>query len=101
MTGRVRRLEPEIQDLPRKKVRIVIDKELREVRGIYSDELGRMLENAGFVVRPERASHVEPDGTGHWIADMSLVNGPVLGPFDTRKEALSKEVEFLKENCNF
>ena len=35
-----------------------------------------------------RASHVEPDSDGNWWADMGLVEGPVLGPFGTRGEAL-------------
>lgn len=45
-----------------------------------------------------RASHVEPTSDGKWTADMSPVNGPVLGPFDTRTEALQKEVKWLNEN---
>ena len=46
----------------------------------------------------KRASHVEPTEDGQWTADMSPVNGPVLGPFMTRSEALAKEVEWLEEN---
>ena len=30
-----------------------------------------------------RASHVEPDQQGRWLADMSPVGGAVLGPFDS------------------
>jgi len=35
-----------------------------------------------------RGSHVEPDGTGRWWADLAPVSGPKLGPFDLRSEAL-------------
>ena len=35
-----------------------------------------------------RASHVEPDRDGFWWADMGPVDGPVLGPFRNRTEAL-------------
>ena len=38
-----------------------------------------------------RASHVEPNPTGQWTADLSPVGGPVLGPFRTRTEALHAE----------
>ena len=43
-----------------------------------------------------RASHVEPDGSGRWHADLSPVQGPVLGPFDRRSEALAAEREWLE-----
>ena len=42
-----------------------------------------------------RASHVEPDASGHWLADLSLVNGPKLGPFATRSQALAAEEAWL------
>ena len=43
-----------------------------------------------------RASHVEPNASGQWFADM--VDGPQLGPFDRRSEALQAEVMWLTEN---
>ncbi len=43
----------------------------------------------------ERASHVEPDADGQWLADMSPVAGPVLGPFPRRSAALAAEVAWL------
>ena len=46
----------------------------------------------------KRASHVEPNENGMWTADMSPSNGPILGPFDTRSEALDAEVNWLTEN---
>ena len=44
-----------------------------------------------------RASHVEPDAEGYWWADMGPVDGPVLGPFRSRTEALAAEREWLVE----
>ena len=44
----------------------------------------------------QRASHVEPNAAGQWTADLSPVNGPHLGPFPTRSEALAAEVEWLR-----
>jgi hypothetical protein len=42
-----------------------------------------------------RASHVEPDHDGNWLADMEPVGGPVIGPFGTRSEALAAERAWL------
>ena len=43
-----------------------------------------------------RASYVEPVERGGWIADLSLMNGPILGPFKMRGEAIEKEVRWLR-----
>ena len=45
-----------------------------------------------------RASNVEPDSSGRWIADLTPVNGPSLGPFDKRTDALAAEVQWLRDN---
>ena len=45
-----------------------------------------------------RASHVEPTHQGQWQADLSPMDGPVLGPFPLRSEALTAEVEWLQTN---
>jgi hypothetical protein len=45
-----------------------------------------------------RASHVEPTRDGRWIADLSPVAGPSLGPFDRRSLALRAELEWLERN---
>jgi hypothetical protein len=42
-----------------------------------------------------RASHVEPDANGQWLADLSPVGGPKLGPFATRSQALVAEEAWL------
>lgn len=63
------------------------------ITAIYSDDL---LSFEGDV-SISRASHVEPSGS-NWMADLGPVNGPVLGPFRTRAEALKSEVEWLEKN---
>ncbi len=45
-----------------------------------------------------RGSHVEPTPYGQWIADLSPVSGPCLGPFTMRSAALDAEREWLQEN---
>ena len=67
-----------------------------KVSFIYADEMKPFLGLGQAEVR--RASHVEPitvNGEVKWEADMSPVDGPVLGPYDTRAIALAKEVEWL------
>jgi len=45
-----------------------------------------------------RASHVEPDDAGRWLADLSPVAGPLLGPFERRSDALDAELAWLDAN---
>jgi hypothetical protein len=45
-----------------------------------------------------RASHVEPDEQGSWWADLATVNGPTLGPFRQRSDALNAERFWLEVN---
>ncbi len=45
-----------------------------------------------------RGSHVEPYPDGAWRADLSPVNGPVLGPFRLRSDALAAERMWLETN---
>ncbi|QDU96241.1 hypothetical protein Pla8534_40600 [Lignipirellula cremea] len=45
----------------------------------------------------ERGSHVEPTSDGCWTADLSPVNGPLLGPFAQRSEALAAERNWLEK----
>ena len=63
-------------------------------RCIYTEELN--LTALGHV-SIRRGSHVEPadDGPG-WTADLSPVNGPVLGPFNHRSDALRAELRWLQ-----
>jgi hypothetical protein len=63
------------------------------IRCIYGEELD--LRALGRL-QITRASHVEPDRDGFWWADMGPVDGPVLGPFRSRSEALEAEREWLR-----
>jgi hypothetical protein len=65
------------------------------------DGVARCIYDEGIALREigtlkiTRASHVEPDAEGYWWADMGPVDGPVLGPFTSRSEALGAEREWL------
>lgn len=65
------------------------------VRGIYGEEIAL---DAFGQPKIERASHIEPDDQGRWLADLSPVGGPVLGPFQKRSEAFEAEVGWLEAN---
>ena len=71
---------------------------------VHADGTGRCLYDETLDlsqlghVSIRRASHVEPTDAGRWQADLSPVDGPVLGPFARRSEALSAEVEWLQTN---
>ena len=45
-----------------------------------------------------RGSHVEPIESGKWIADLSPVGGPKLGPFRFRSKALAAERRWLEKH---
>ena len=62
------------------------------VRCVYGEELD--LREIGKL-QITRASHVEPDRDGFWWADMGPVDGPVLGPYRSRSEALEAERGWL------
>jgi hypothetical protein len=66
-----------------------------EARCIYGEEID--LRSLGTLTI-RRASHVEPSDDGRWLADLSPVGGPILGPFDLRTEALSAEVSWLEQH---
>ena len=63
-----------------------------QITTIYSEVLNLAVLGAQ---RIERASHVEPDGSGRWFAQ--IIDGPVLGPFDRRSEAIAAEVAWLTD----
>ncbi len=66
-----------------------------QIRGIYAEAIA--LDALGSP-RITRASHVEPDAQGRWLADLAPVGGPVLGPFERRSDALDGEVAWLENN---
>ena len=65
------------------------------IRAIYAEEIDLCILGHPVVVR---ASHVEPDEAGRWVADLTPVNGPILGPFDRRSDALAAEQRWLETN---
>jgi len=65
------------------------------VHCLYEETLS--LESLG-TLRITRASHVEPDSTGKWYADLAPVDGPRLGPFSLRSAALAAEREWLNQH---
>jgi len=64
-----------------------------EVRCVYDESID--LRALGMTTIT-RASHVEPDSHGRWWADLAPTNGPVLGPFPCRSEALQAEKAWLE-----
>ena len=65
------------------------------VRAIYGEAIDLAVLGQ---VTIQRASHVEADAQGRWLADLSPVNGPMLGPFDRRSEALDAEHRWLEQH---
>jgi hypothetical protein len=62
------------------------------IRAIYDDRLAGLLSQGKATIK--RASAVEPTTDGQWTA--AMVDGPTLGPFKLRQQALDAEVEYLK-----
>jgi hypothetical protein len=63
------------------------------VHCLYGEELD--LPQLGALLI-QRGSHVEPTHDGRWTADLAPVQGPVLGPFPSRSEALTAERQWLE-----
>lgn len=80
-------------------IELLIDKTGRIVF-IHNDELVVALADLGVPIT-QRASHVDPapGHSGKWLANMSPSTGTkvVLGPFNTRREALQSEIEYLQQ----
>ena len=75
-------------------MQLLIDRD-GSVRCVYDEtidltQLGRLSISRG--------SHVEPDQAGRWFADLAPVNGPKLGPFDHRSDALRAEAQWLDQH---
>jgi hypothetical protein len=67
-----------------------------ELKFIWNDDLAPLLDLGKPTV--QRASNVEPNEDGQWVADLSPVNGPALGPYRLRGDALAAEVEWLQQH---
>jgi hypothetical protein len=65
------------------------------VRAIYSDGFNWQALGKALI---QRASHVEPDHLGLWYADLTLSDGPTLGPFARRIDAIAAEVAWLEKH---
>lgn len=65
------------------------------LRCVY-DELIELAAIGSLVI--SRASHVEPDQHGQWLADLAPVGGPRLGPYANRSQALESEQQWLVEH---
>ncbi|MGB7160773.1 MAG: hypothetical protein WBD40_22100 [Tepidisphaeraceae bacterium] len=65
------------------------------VRCVYGESID--LHSIGDL-HIRRASHVEPDESGAWRADLSPVGGPTVGPFPSRSAALAAESSWLSAN---
>lgn len=65
------------------------------VRSLYDEAIDVRTLGAADVTR---ASHVELADNNHWMADLSPVGGPMLGPFQLRSDALRAEQAWLESN---
>ena len=65
------------------------------VRCLYSEQFDLAALGSPAITR---ASHVEPTPDGRWLADLSPVRGPTLGPFCLRSQALAAERDWLGAN---
>jgi len=81
-------------------VEFVQDQLRGQLRGLHPEKLQSAYED--FVeYHPELASSpytkatLGPGGSVAWFVDFGPVDGPVLGPYSTRKEALKAEAEWL------
>lgn len=75
---------------------LVITIDNGHLRFVHDDALVDLL--ALGEARIARASHVEPTADAQWTADMAPSDGPVLGPFKLRSEALAAERAWLSEH---
>lgn len=94
-------IAPELQtelfpDAHEPQLRLIVDAD-GKVRFIWDDVLQPFMEMGTAYVK--RASHVEPWPGGGWIADLSPIEGPILGPFELRGQALAAERQWLGKNA--
>ena len=65
-----------------------------DAESVLGADVSLVLSLGAFTTK--RASHVEPELHGTWTADMRPMDGPILGPFTLRREALKAEREWLR-----
>lgn len=71
------------------------------IQFVWDDELAPLIHVGHAKIR--RASDVEPVSVfgfiqSRWCADMSRSDGPLLGPFPLRGQAIDAEHEWLQKN---
>ena len=60
---------------------------------------GESIDLAAFgALSISRGSFVEPTADGQWLADLAPAQGPALGPFPLRSQALQAERDWLEEH---
>jgi hypothetical protein len=74
-------------------MQLVIDRQ-GAVRCLYGEAIDLAVLG---VVAICRASHVEPDPDGSWWADLAPLDGPRLGPFERRSQALQAETTWIEQ----
>lgn len=67
-----------------------------DMKFIYDDDLREIVDHGKAKI--SRASHVEPNDSAEFTADLSPVGGPILGPFPLRQTALDAEVTWIENN---
>jgi hypothetical protein len=75
-------------------MQLVIDSQ-GQVRCVY-DEMIDLTALGTLLI--QRGSHVEPDKHGQWFADLEPMNGPRLGPYTQRSQALHAERAWLEQH---
>lgn len=66
-----------------------------DLRFVHDDDLAPIASAVGDVLI-RRASTVEPDDSGQWVADLAPVGGPTVGPFGRRSTALKAERDWIE-----
>lgn len=66
-----------------------------QARTVYQEDIDLSTLGATSI---QRASHVEPDAQAFWWVDLGLINGPKLGPFPHRSDAITSEINWLSES---
>ena len=77
-------------------MKIIVAKNVAS-RHLLAEDHEDFLSCLGKPVQIKRSSHVEFID-GNWLADMHPSDGPILGPFVTRKQALAAETKWLEDN---
>ena len=80
------------------KTLFTVDLNTGDVACIYDDKHLPLFEAIGGKLEVTRASEVDPDPDGGWIANLARSGGPVLRGFTRREDAIAAEVEWLTEH---